>query len=53
MLDGRAMMVLQIALGIATLLSVVAIPLAAAHQAGALALIALLIWLRHEVKAVR
>ncbi|HYI73289.1 MAG TPA: COX15/CtaA family protein [Skermanella sp.] len=48
-----AMMVLQIALGIATLLSVVAIPLAAAHQAGALALIALLIWLRHEVKAVR
>jgi heme a synthase len=45
------MMVLQIALGIATLLSVVAIPLAAAHQAGALALIALLVWLRHEVKA--
>lgn len=48
-----AMMVLQIVLGIATLISVVAIPLAAAHQAGALTLIALLIWLRHEVKAVR
>src|SRR3954454_23111015 len=47
-----AMMVLQITLGIATLLSVVAIPLAAAHQAGALTLIALLVWLRHEVKAV-
>ena len=47
-----AMMVLQITLGIATLLSVIAIPLAAAHQAGALTLIALLVWLRHEVKAV-
>lgn len=38
------MMFLQIGLGIATLLSLVAIPLAAAHQGGALILTALLIY---------
>ncbi|WP_157618939.1 COX15/CtaA family protein [Skermanella stibiiresistens] len=47
------MVVVQIALGIATLLTVVAIPLAAVHQAGALTLIALLVWFRHEVKRSR
>lgn len=38
------MMFLQVALGIATLLSQVAIPLAAMHQAGALVLIAIIIY---------
>lgn len=42
--------VVQIALGIFTLLSVVAIPLAAAHQAGALVLVALLVWVRHDLR---
>ncbi|WP_246148695.1 COX15/CtaA family protein [Skermanella pratensis] len=46
-----AMMLLQIALGIATLLTVVSIPVAAIHQAGALALIALLVCFRYEVRA--
>jgi len=38
---------LQVTLGISTLLLVVPIPLAAAHQAGAVALFAAAIWLRH------
>lgn len=48
-----AMVVVQIALGIATLLSVVAIPLAAAHQGGALLVVGLLTWLIYELKPAR
>lgn len=40
----------QVALGIATLLLVVPIPLAAAHQAGAVVLFACSIWLRHGLR---
>ncbi len=39
----------QVALGITTLLLVVPVPLAAAHQAGALVLLGALIWLRHGI----
>lgn len=39
---------LQVALGIATLLTVVALPVAAAHQAGALALLTAILWVVHE-----
>jgi heme a synthase len=45
--------VLQVALGIATLLFVVPIPLAAAHQAGALTLFSLALWLAHETRGTR
>lgn len=45
------MMFLQVALGIATLLSQVAIPLAALHQAGALVLTALMIYHLQRVMA--
>ena len=45
-----AMLVLQIALGIATLLSVVPLPLAAAHQAGAVILFALALNLAHAAR---
>jgi len=38
---------IQVALGISTLLLVVPISLAAAHQAGAVALFACAVWLRH------
>ncbi len=41
---------LQLALGIATLLLVVPVPLAAAHQAGAMLLFAALLWLNHELR---
>ncbi len=41
---------LQVALGIATLLSVVAVPLAAAHQAGALVLFTAVLWVLHELR---
>lgn len=41
---------LQVALGIATLLSVVALPLAAAHQAGALVLFTAVLWVLHELR---
>jgi heme a synthase len=44
---------LQVTLGVATLLLVVPIPLAAAHQAGALALFSLALWLAHETRAAR
>ena len=40
----------QVILGISTLLLVVPIPLAAAHQAGAVALFTCAIWLRHGMK---
>lgn len=46
-----AMVLLQVAMGIATLLSFVWIPVAAAHQGGALVLIALIVWSLHELKA--
>lgn len=39
-----AMVCIQLCLGIATLLSQVALPLAATHQAGAIALLSLIIW---------
>jgi cytochrome c oxidase assembly protein subunit 15 len=42
---------LQIALGIATLLSVVALPLAVAHQAGALLVLTAALVARHSLKA--
>lgn len=42
---------LQVALGISTLLLVVPIPLAAAHQAGAVVLLAAAVWLRHGIRA--
>jgi cytochrome c oxidase assembly protein subunit 15 len=45
-----AAFVLQVGLGIATLLLVVPVPLAAAHQAGALALFAAVLWLNHELR---
>jgi len=47
---SAAMVLIQITLGISTLLSAVAIPIAATHQAGALVLIALLVWFRYEVR---
>jgi len=45
-----AMLVVQIALGVATLLYVVPVPLAALHQAGALALFALAVNVAHAVR---
>ncbi|MGQ9364716.1 COX15/CtaA family protein [Azospirillum sp. ST 5-10] len=44
------MVLAQVGLGIATLLSVVWIPVAAAHQAGALLVVTLLVWLLHELQ---
>jgi cytochrome c oxidase assembly protein subunit 15 len=46
-----AVAVLQVALGISTLLLVVPIPLAAAHQAGAVLLLTAAIVLRHSLRA--
>jgi cytochrome c oxidase assembly protein subunit 15 len=43
-------LVLQVALGIATLLLVVPVPLAAAHQAGAAVLFAASLWLAHALR---
>ena len=45
-----AMAVMQIALGITTLLLVVPVALAAAHQAGALVLYTMAVWLAHELR---
>jgi cytochrome c oxidase assembly protein subunit 15 len=45
------MALVQVALGIGTLLLVVPIPLAAAHQAGAVILLGLLLWALHTVRA--
>jgi heme a synthase len=42
--------VLQVALGISTLLLVVPIPLAAAHQAGAVLLLTATVILRHTLR---
>jgi cytochrome c oxidase assembly protein subunit 15 len=47
------MMFLQVGLGIATLLSMVAIPLAAMHQAGAFILIGLLVYQLHRLRRIR
>lgn len=44
-----AALVLQVALGISTLLSGVALPLAAAHQAGAVLLFAAVLWTAHAL----
>jgi heme a synthase len=44
------MVFVQVALGIATLVLVVPIPLAAAHQAGALILFSLALWTAHELR---
>jgi cytochrome c oxidase assembly protein subunit 15 len=41
---------LQVALGIATLLLVVPVSLGAAHQAGAMALLTAALWLRFELR---
>jgi cytochrome c oxidase assembly protein subunit 15 len=47
-----AMALVQVGLGIATLLTYVAVPVAATHQAGALALLSFAIWLEHELRHV-
>ena len=46
------MILAQVALGIATLLTVVWIPVAAAHQAGAILVVTLLVWLLHALRPV-
>ena len=48
-----AALVLQIGLGISTLLSGVALPLAAAHQAGAVLLFAAVLWTAHALSVQR
>lgn len=45
-----AVFVVQVALGIATLLLVVPVPLAATHQAGAMVLFAAVLWVNHELR---
>jgi len=45
-----AMVALQVALGVSTLLLAVPVSLAAAHQAGALALFSLALWTTHELR---
>lgn len=47
-----AMLVLQVSLGISTLLLVVPVPLAAAHQAGAVLLLTASLYLSHSLKNV-
>ena len=47
-----AALVLQVSLGIATLVLVVPIGVAAAHQAGAVLLLALTLWLAHELRSL-
>lgn len=44
------MVLAQIALGIATILTVVWIPVAAAHQAGAILVVSALVWFLHELR---
>ena len=44
------MLIVQISLGIATLLLVVPLPLAAAHQAGALLLFTAALWVNHQLR---
>ena len=45
-----AAVILQVTLGISTLLLAVPVPLAAAHQAGALILLTTMLWARHEFR---
>jgi len=45
-----AAVILQVTLGISTLLLVVPVPLAAAHQAGALILLTAMLWARYEFR---
>jgi cytochrome c oxidase assembly protein subunit 15 len=45
-----AAVILQVTLGISTLLLAVPVPLAAAHQAGALILLTVILWARHEFR---
>jgi cytochrome c oxidase assembly protein subunit 15 len=45
--------ILQVILGISTLLVYVPIPLAASHQSGSLVLLSLAVWLTHELKYVK
>jgi heme a synthase len=47
-----AALALQIALGIATLVWIVPVPLAAAHQAGAVLLFGVVLWVNHELRVV-
>lgn len=51
-LAAGGMVLLQIAMGIATLLTVVWIPIAAAHQAGAILVVSMLVWLLFELRSV-
>ena len=46
-----AAVILQVTLGITTLLFVVPVPLAASHQAGALVLLTAILWARHEFRS--
>jgi cytochrome c oxidase assembly protein subunit 15 len=46
-----AMTLVQVGLGIATLLTVVAVPVAAAHQAGAMVLFTIVLWALHALRA--
>ena len=46
-----AMLVIQVMLGISTLLLVVPVPLAAAHQGGAVLLLTAALWAGHELRA--
>jgi cytochrome c oxidase assembly protein subunit 15 len=46
------MLVVQVGLGIATLLHHVPLALAAAHQAGAMLLFAAMLWINHALRAV-
>ncbi|KFM80037.1 Cytochrome c oxidase assembly protein COX15-like protein, partial [Stegodyphus mimosarum] len=48
-----AMALIQVSLGIATLLMQVPKPLAASHQSGALALLSTAIWLTHELRILK
>jgi cytochrome c oxidase assembly protein subunit 15 len=47
---ATAMALLQVALGIATLLLVVPVPLAALHQAGAVTLLTFVVWSLHDAR---
>ncbi len=46
-----AAVILQVTLGITTLLFIVPVPLAASHQAGALVLLTAMLWARHEFRS--
>ena len=44
---------MQVAMGITTLLLYVPVPVAAAHQSGALATLSLAMWVSHETKYLK